>query len=144
VDLAPWNGLQSAEILSQRTGRVNRIRSQIGELTTLREQVASDELVPLILSAPTGTGKSTAIIGLASSLKAHVLRPRLFHAGSRVPIDAEAIEAAQLRDGIAPTVADLAAISQATQRSPAAVLPPYRPAHQWLRLGEFPLPSFPA
>ena len=130
--------LGPVDITPQHRGRANRILNQIEELNTLRGQAASDEPTTLILSAATGTGKTMVTVrGLLGSLKTRSPQPRLLRAGSTVAINAEAIEATRLPDGITPRITDLVAISPAARRPPVAVLPPYRVVPQWLRHAAF-------
>jgi hypothetical protein len=125
--------------------QANRLRENIADLEPVRESLATpdDQEARLVITASAGSGKSVFISSLVSSLVAHAQQRDLQHAGSTVTINTAAIAADPFPDEITSDADALATIDQAARRLLTAVLPPYRPVHQWLSLAKLDLSDFP-
>ena len=128
----------------QAAARVNRIRQGIGELEALRETVASNEPITFFIPGFAGTGKSVltsyhALLALSQENWWRNPLHDVLRAGSVVPTTNWLTGAgATLEDGTVATLGTLLAAIRAphTPRTPAELIPSYRPVGQWLSLAE--------
>lgn len=119
--------------------RADRLRQDIGELETLRDSVASGQpIVVHAVSSLPGSDKSTLAALIRKLLPPYEPRRtptwRLLSAGSAVPTTNWPASAATLADEGTPAPLVAGTPTPRPPRTLAESIPPYRPAHQWLRL----------
>jgi hypothetical protein len=144
VGVDTFDGLEPIDFLRQSPGRVNRVQREIGELEDLRASVTSGG--PVLVSAAFGSGKTGSYIAavLRKVAGARSLQPPLLRPGSRVSTANWETSAGASLTGVNASTLAVTATTSMDHRSPGALaeaIPPYRPAHPWLRLAGMSLPG---